>query len=148
VWDDLVRNLAKYPSAVLTVHDSAGYPFSIRCVPRPDAARQVLEVDLPGYVGAQAGPAGLLCHYHDDNLWNMTNFVAYGELEPDGGLEPDGQAWVLRVRRMLEGAGPKNSFRTQLRPRASAKRYIAKHDMQWPPVPWDRLHAIYQEARR
>jgi hypothetical protein len=142
VWDDLVRNLAKYPSAVLTVHDSAGYPFSIRCVPRPDAARQVLHVDLPGYVRAKAGPAGLLCHVHDDNLWNMSNVVAYGELEHHA----DG--WVFRARRMIEGAAPRNSLRTQLRPRASAKRYIAKHGMQWPPVPWDRLHAIYEDARR
>ena len=142
MWDDLVRNLAKYPSAVLTVHDSAVYPFSIRCVPRPDAARQVLVVDLPEYVEAQPGLAGLLCHVHDDDLWNMTNFVAYGELEQDA------DAWVFRARRMIEGAAPRNSFRTQLRPRASATRYIEKHGMQGPPVPWDRLHSIYQEARR
>lgn len=142
MWDDLVRNLAKYPSAVLTVHDSAGYPFSVRCVPRPDAARQVLVVDLPEYVRAQPGPAGLLCHYHDDNLWNMRNVVAYGELEQDA------SGWVFRASRMIEGAAPRNSLRTQLRPRASAKRYIDRHGMAWPPVPWDRLHAIYQEARR
>lgn len=142
MWDDLVRNLARYPTAVVTVHDATGYPFSIRCTPRPDPARHVLQVDLPEYVHAQPGPAGLLCHFHDDNLWNMTNFVAHGELEADG----DG--WVFHVRRMVEGAAPRNSLRTQLRPRASAKRYLDRHGMDWPEVPWDRLHAIYRDARR
>ena len=142
MWDDLLRNLGRYPTAVLTVRDAAGYPFSLRCVPRPDAARQVLEVDVPTYARARPGAAGLLCHSHDDNLWNMRNVVAYGELEPDG------EGWVFRVRRMIEGAAPRNSLRTQLRPRASAKRYVERHGMDWPEVPWDRLHAIYREARR
>lgn len=142
MWNDLVRNLARYPDAVLTVTDGAGYPFSIRCVPRPDPVREVLEVDLPASVDACVGPAGILCHFHDDRLWNMTNFVAYGELEPDD----DG--WVFRARRLIEGAAPRNRLRTQLRPRASAKRYIEKHGMDWPPVPYAQLRAIYEEAQR
>lgn len=142
MWDELVRNLAKYPTAVLTVTDRAGYPFSIRCVPRPDARRRALAVDVPDYVDAREGPAGLLCHVHDDNLWNMRNFVAHGDLERDG----DG--WVLRVRRVVEGAAPRNSLRSQLRPRASAERYLERRGMDWPDVPWDRLHAIYREAQR
>lgn len=142
MWDDLVRSLARYPTVVLTVLDGAGYPFSIRCVPRPDPAGRVFAVDVPGYVGARAGPAGLLGHVHDDDLWNMSNVVAYGELERDG----DG--WGFRARRTVEGAGPRNSLRTQLRPRGSARRYIRRHDLEWPEVPWDRLHTIYVEAQR
>jgi hypothetical protein len=46
-WDDLVRSLARYPTAVLTVNDATGYPFSVRCVPEPDPARQVLKVTMP-----------------------------------------------------------------------------------------------------
>ena len=82
MWDDLVRNLSKYPTAVLTVTDAAGYPFSIRCVPEPDPDRQVLRVNLPAYIDVQAGPAGLLCHFHDDLLWNQTHLVAMAHSSP------------------------------------------------------------------
>jgi hypothetical protein len=143
MWDDLVRNLGKYPTAVLTVTDAAGYPFSIRCVPEPDPARQILKVDLPGYAHAQAGPAGLLCHFHDDRLWNQTNFVAYGRLERDG------SAWVFRATRLIEGTGAGMSFVRQVRSgRSSAKRYLARRGLDWPQVPWGRLRAIYKKARR
>lgn len=142
MWDELVRNLASYPSAVLTVQDGAGYPFSIRCTPQPDAAREVLRLRVPHYVDAREGPAGLLCHVHDDDLWSMRNFVAYGDLERDG------EGWVFRARRLVEGAGPRNRLRTQLRPAGAARRYLEKRGMDWPEVPWDRLHAIYREARR
>ncbi len=141
MWGDLVRSLGRYPTVVLTVLDGAGYPFSIRCVPRPDAVRQVLVIDVPDYVDAQPGPAGLLGHAHDDNLWNMTNVVAYGELQRDD----DG--WLFRARRLVEGAAPRNRLRTQLRPRVSAERYVEKRGIEWPEVPWDRLHTIYEEAR-
>jgi hypothetical protein len=143
MWDDLVRNLGKYPTAVLTVTDAAGYPYSIRCGPEPDPAGQVLKMTLPGYVDARAGPAGLLCHFHDDLLWNQTNFVAYGALEPDG------SGWVFRATRLIEGSGAGMSFVRQVRSgRSSAQRYLGKHDLSWPKVPWARLHAIYEKAQR
>jgi len=143
VWDDLVRSLAKYPTAVLTVTDAAGYPFSLRCVPEPDPARQVLKVTLPPYLHVQAGPAGLLCHFHDDLLWNQTNFVAYGALEPDG------SGWVFRAARMIEGSGAGMGFVRQVRSgRSSARRYLDRRGLSWPQVPWARLHAIYEQAQR
>jgi hypothetical protein len=143
MWDDLVRNLGKYPTAVLTVTDAAAYPFSIRCVPEPDPDGQVLRVNLPAYVDVQTGPAGLLCHFHDDLLWNQTNFVAYGVLERDG------SGWVFRPTRLIEGAGAGMSFMRQARGgRSSAQRYLDKRGLAWPTVPWARLHAIYEKAQR
>lgn len=142
MWDDLVRKLSDYSSAVLTVHDADGYPFSVRCDPEPDAARQVLEVAIPDYVDARVGRAGLLCHFHDDELWNQTNFLAYGDLERDD----DG--WIFRPTRLIEGAGAGNSLLPQMRFGKSAERYLDRHDMDWPDVPWARLRAIYREAQR
>jgi hypothetical protein len=143
VWDDLVAGLRKYPTAVLTVTDAAGYPFSIRCVPEPDPDRQVLKVTLPGYVDAQAGPAGLLCHFHDDLLWSQTNFVAYGALERDN------SGWVFRATRLIEGAGAGMGFLRQVRTgRRSAQRYLDKRGLSWPQIPWSRLHTIYEKAQR
>ena len=143
MWDDLVRDLGTYPSAVLTVTDAAGHPYSIRCTPEPDPARQVLRVTVPAYVHAQAGPAGLLCHFHDDLLWSQTNFVAFGALEPDG------TGWVFRATRLIEGAGAGMSLLRQLRGgRRGAQRYLDKRGLSWPPVPWARLRAIYEKAQR
>jgi hypothetical protein len=143
MWDDLVRNLGKYRTAVLTVIDAAGYPFSIRCVPEPDPDRQVLRVNLPADIDVQAGPAGLLCHFHDDLLWNQTNFIAYGALEPDA------SGWVFRATRLIEGAGAGMGFMRQVRGgRSSAQRYLDKRGLSWPSVPWARLHALYEKAQR
>lgn len=142
MWDDLVRSLGDYPTAVLTAIDATGYPFSIRLVPQPDPARQVLAVLLPEYVHAQTGPAGLLCHFHDDLLWKQTNFAAYGELEPDD------ESWIFRPVRVIEGAGAGNSLLPQMRFRKSAKRYVGRHGMEWPAVPWDRLKTLYRRAQQ
>lgn len=143
MWDDLVRRLARYPSVVLTVVGSDGYPFSIRCVPVPDVARKVLRITLPAYVDVQPGPAGLLGHFHDDALWNQTNVVAYGVLEPDG------EAWIFRANRHIEGAGAGMSAFRQLRGgRAAAQRYLDRRGLPWPQIPWARLHATYDRARQ
>jgi hypothetical protein len=100
-------------------------------------------VTLPPHMDAQPGPAGLLCHFHDDLLWNQTNFVAYGALERDD------SGWVFRATRMVEGAGAGMSFLRQVRSgRRSAQRYLDRHGLDWPQVPWARLHAIYEEAQR
>ena len=142
MWDDLMRHLGKYPTAIVTVIDADGYPFSIRCVPEADEARQVLRVALPGYVHAQAGPAGLLCHFHDDLLWKQTNFIARGTLEPDGPY------WAFTPARLIEGAGAGMSLTRQLRTgRRSAKRYLERHGLSRPRVPWTRLSAIYKKAQ-
>ena len=142
MWDDLVRSLGNYPSAILTVVDDSGYPFSVRCVPEPDPVRQVLKVVLPGYVHARPGRAGLLCHFHDDLLWKQTNFVVHGELETDGG------GWIFRPTRLIDGAGAGNPLLPQMRFRSSAKRYIDRHGMDWPQVPWARLRALYRKAQQ
>ena len=142
MWDDLIRNLGDYPTAVLTAIDAAGYPFSIRLVPQPDPARKVLAVPLPEYVRVQAGPAGMLCHFHDDLLWKQTNFVAYGEIESDD------KGWLFRPVRVIEGAGAGNSLLPQMRFRKSAKRYVDRHGMVWPTVPWDRLKRLYKKAQQ
>ncbi len=143
MWADLVRHLARYPSAVLTGLDADGYPFSLRCVPEPDAAQQALRVVLPDCAPLQAGPAGLLCHYHDDQLWNQTNFVVRGTLEP----AEDG--WLFRPTQLIEGAGAGMSpIRQILDGRSAARQYLAKRGLSRPRIPWEALHAIAARARQ
>jgi hypothetical protein len=143
MWDDLLNKLKKYPSAVLTAMDSNGYPFSIRCVPEPDSSTQTLKLPLPDYVDLKPGPAGLLCHYHDDQLWNQTNFVARGMLTQESGQ------WIFKVSTIIEGAGAGMSLIRQLRHgRRTAKRYLEKRGLSRPKIPWAELAAIYKRAQQ
>ncbi len=142
MWDRVISHLPKYPSAVLTAMDEEGYPYSLRCSPEVDSTRQVLVLALPGYVSLLSGPAGLLCHYHDDLLWNQTYFVLRGTLE-----NLEGQ-WVFRPSQFLEGAGAGMSLIRQIREgRRAARQYLVKRGIERPRIPWDRLKAIYEHAR-
>ena len=143
MWAEVVKHLARYPTAVLTSLDAEGYPFSVRCVPEPVAAEQALRLALPGYVAWQSGPAGLLCHQHDEQLWNQTNFVLRGRLEPAAG------AWLFRPTQLIEGAGAGQNPLGQVRDgRRAAQRYLDKRGLQRPRIPWDQLHAIYARAQK
>jgi hypothetical protein len=143
MWTKVVKHLARYPSAVVTAPDSGGYPYSLRCVPEPLPAQQVLRLPVPGDVPWQPGPAGLLCHWHDDELWNQTNVVLRGTL-----ARADG-AWLFRPTQVIEGAGAGMSALRQMRDgRRAAQRYLARLGLSRPRVPWDQLHAIYARAQK
>src|SRR5262245_3090977 len=109
MWPEIVKHLARYPSAVVTGLDAGGYPYSLRCVPEPLAAQQALRLRLAGDVPWQTGPAGLLCHWHDDQLWNQTNVFLRGTL-----AQADG-AWLFRPAQLIEGAGAGMSALRQVR---------------------------------
>ena len=99
MWDEIMKHLADFSSAVLTGVDQAGYPFSVRCKPEPDADEQVLRVQVPEYTNIQPGPAGLLCHKHDEQLWNLKSFILRGSLER--GVN----GWIFCPHRFTPGAG-------------------------------------------
>src|SRR5439155_8514181 len=65
MWREITRHLGSYPSAVLTGYDASGYPFSVRCRPKVDAAARIIRVDVPAEAGLKPGPASLLCHSHN-----------------------------------------------------------------------------------
>lgn len=143
MWDKVTRHLAKYPSAILTGIDSQGYPYSVRCVPQTDSAQQVLRITLPAYVELQPGPAGLLCHYHDDRLWQQTNFVLRGRLEHRD------EGWLFKPTQFIEGAGAGMSMIRQIREgRRAAKQYLNKRNLERPRIPWDKLKAIYNRVQK
>jgi hypothetical protein len=143
MWPKTTSQLAKYPTVVLTGLDADGYPFSLRCVPQPDAAREVLHLLLPEYATLQPGPASLLCHYHDDALWNQTNFVLRGTLTHEA------NEWSFKPTQFIEGAGAGMSMFRQIREgRGAAQRYLSKRNLSRLKIPWDQLKAIYDQAQR
>lgn len=80
-----MRRLRTYRSAVLCSLDDEGTPLLRRVRPTADPAQRALLVTEDAEP-LRAGPASLLCHSHDEKLWNLRSMVTVGRLEPrDGG---------------------------------------------------------------
>ncbi len=145
MWDKLLKKLSAFSSAVLSGVDAGGYPYSVRVTPQPDATRQVLRVQLPPEMPIQPGPAGLLCHSHDEQLWNMKSFVVHGQLEQ----QPAG--WEFKPLRLIPGQGMDGflgDMRTLNACRRAAQKYLEKHHLARPKVHWDEIKALRAEARK
>jgi hypothetical protein len=139
MWPDLIHYLPEFPSAVLTGLDAEGYPFSQRCQPQVDSAAQVLRLDLSPDVPVQPGRACLLCHRHDERLWNLKSFVVQGRLERIA------EAWQLRPERFIPGmgiGGIMSYVGFVLNGRKTAARYWRKRGRPKPGVPWRELDEL------
>jgi len=144
VWDEITRHLAGFESAVLTGLDAGGYPYSVRCQPRPDPDARNLRIRLPDHAPIQPGPASLLCHRHDENLWNLKSFLVRGTLVREG------EAWAFHQRRFVPAAGiggPLGVLRFVVGSRGNAKRYLKRRGLSRPRIPWKEINAIKARVR-
>lgn len=144
MWPEIVVEMADFPTAVLTCIDSLGYPFSIRCEPKPDPVSQVLRVQLPEYLQFQPGPAWILCHKHDESLWNLKSLTVKGLLEQDA------QGWLFRPLKYIPGAGIGGLIalvKFVQDGRHSTKQYLEKRHLPRPSIAWDTVHAIWAEVK-
>lgn len=138
MWDEVTKGLAQFPDAVLTGVDADGYPLSIRCQPQVDTPNQVLRVPMQGGVDLRPGPASLLCHSHDENLWKLKAFLVRGRIEPADG------SWVFHPQKFIPGGGmggPLGDLRATVGARRTAKRYLTKRGLARPAIPWDKIKA-------
>jgi len=144
MWDDITKHLKDFESAVVTGVDAEGYPFSVRCWPYPDAAgAEVLRVQLPAGTPIQPGPASLLCHEHDENLWNLKSFLVRGVLSRDE------KGWLFEPLRFIPGAGIGGlpaMARFFIGSRRNARRYLKKRGLARPSIPWDEINAAKEQV--
>jgi hypothetical protein len=138
MWAEIVKNLAKYDSAVLSGVDANGFPFSIRCRPVADPERQVLRIERPSWAPLQPGPAGLLAHSHNEVMWNLVMFNLRGRLEEDG----DG--WLFRPVTIITG-GVSGSVMTIFGNRQRAMEFLKKRNLPRPAIPWDDYKELHKE---
>jgi hypothetical protein len=146
MWADVRRHLQGFSSPVLTGVDADGYPFSIRCAPELDESKQVLRLSLPGWTGIRQGPASLLCHGHNQLLWDLRSFMVRGTLEPTGG-----ETWLFRPTRFVPGiglGGPVGMVRFALAKRRAARRYLERRGLPRPRIDWVQLKALQAGARQ
>jgi hypothetical protein len=144
-WNEMVGHLSDFESVVLTGVDAEGYPYSVRNRPRIDPFERVLLVRLPAGTPVQPGPASLLCHRHDENLWNLKSFLVRGTLARG----EDGE-WTFRPERFVPGAGiggPMAMVRFVAGARKTAGRYLEKRGLPRPRIPWDDINAIKAQIR-
>lgn len=142
MWAELTPFLGAFPSAVLSACDEAGYPASMRTPLVPDTARQLVGVEVPAHMELRPGPASLLLHSHNEQLWDLRILVVRGALERDG------EGWVFRPTAIASGAdtGAMAVLRMLRGCRKSARAYLEKRGLARPAVPWARLIAVKAES--
>ena len=117
----------------MTVVDADGYAVSLRqMAPRYDAQTGELPVMLPETLGVTAGPANLLCHYHDEKLWNLDAIQIKGRLGRRWG------SWVFVSSAFTPPASGQIRTLRQFgkRARASAKNHLEKRGLERPSLNW------------
>lgn len=140
MWAEAARWLGKFNEAVLTTLDADGYPVSVRLNAHGYvAATGELPVTMPETLGAVAGPANLLCHYHDEKLWNLNAIQIMGRLEKRGG------DWVFVTTKFTPPSRwPLWGFIVGLR--RSAQKYLDKRGLGRPEVNWAAVKEIWRRA--
>jgi hypothetical protein len=143
MWTKLMKYLSEFPSAILSGCDNLGYPYSVRCIPIPDANKQVLQLQLSEVAALQPGPASLLCYEHDEWIDNMRSFVVRGTLE-------QGDGWLFRPEQFIPGVGigflggMPNFARES---RRVSKRYLEKRGLSRPQVDWDEVDSLWSKVK-
>jgi hypothetical protein len=138
MWAEVSRHLYQFESSVLSGLDEEGYPFSVRCRPYVSGAG-VLTVWLPPGTPVQPGPASLLCHSHDENLWNLKSFLVRGDLVKDA------TGWTFEPGQFIPGIGIGGlpaMIRFFINSRRKASRYLQERDLARPSIPWDEIYAV------
>jgi len=145
MWSEIKKHHEEFRSAVLTGLDQDGFPFSLRVVPAFDEASQGIALELPAGLDIQPGPACLLFHKHNQNLWNLKSFVLRGVLEQD----PSG--WRLRPQQFIPGmgiGGVASYYRLLKSGRRAARQYLLKRGLPRPTIPWDEYLKMLAEVKR
>lgn len=137
MWKRAKKDLSKYPEAVLNAKDAEGRGVSVRQRELAfDVATGTMPVKLPSSLGAVAGPATLLGHFHDDKVWNMHTMSIRGTLEQRAGQ------WVFvassyqpaRIMDFLRGT------------RVSARKYLERRGLPWPKPNYEVINRLFEEA--
>jgi hypothetical protein len=143
MWTEIEKYVPFFESAVLNASDGDGYPYSVRCRPEQDRPAGIFRIDLAGVTNIQAGPASLLYHSHDEELWNQKIFLLRGRLEKmDHGH-------VFRPEKFVPSigtGGPLGTVNMVLGMRKTTAKYLKNRNLKRPRIPWAEVAALKEEA--
>jgi hypothetical protein len=145
MWHLAAESLGRFPEAIITALSSDGYPISIRQrAPRYDGRTGEMPVLIPERVAVLPGPANVLCHYHNENLWDLQM------LQINGRLERRDDSWIFvsteftpRPRGRL-----KSLWQMARAMRRSSRRYLATRGLARPQVNWTALKHLRPLSQR
>jgi hypothetical protein len=143
MWPEIVKSLGKFPSAVLTGVDRDGYPFSMRCNPQIDESRRVLHILRADDSRIQPGRANLLCHSHNEQLWDLKSFQVLGRIDETE------QSWIFHPERFIPGTGLEGQvgqMKGLFKARQDAAKYLQKHGLARPRINWEEYEKVKKEA--
>lgn len=141
MWAEAAKWLNTFDEAVLTFPDADGYPASVRVgTPGFDAATGRLPVPLSETLRPAEGRAGLLCHSHDEKLWNLKMLQVKGELRSEDG------SWVFVT---TEFTPPSKLAMVDFirNARSSAQKYLDKRGLPRPEVNWAQIKEIQRRVK-
>jgi hypothetical protein len=143
VWAEIEKHLPQFETAVLNARDTEGYPYSVRCRPEQDPPAGILRLDFAEGIDARPGFASLLCHNHDEELWNQKIFLLRGRLERMG----NGYAFAPeKFIPSIGTGGPVGVVRMLLGMRKASAGYLKKRGLKRPGIPWAEVEAVKEEA--
>jgi hypothetical protein len=138
MWAKAAKAVAGFSEGVVTAFDKDGMPISVRQRSLPyDAASGRMPVVLPDALDAVAGPACLVCHFHDDAMWNMR------AIQLKGRLGRDGDRWVF----VTTSFTPPSMIAMIRGIHRSANRYLDKRDLPRPKVAFDVIDRLWEQAK-
>lgn len=139
MWSEAAKRLADYREAIVTALDPEGYPASIRQpAPRYDPATGEFTVEWPSGLAVSEGPAVVLCHSHDEKLWNIRQLQIKGRLE-----RRDDRLVFLSTGFRAPAASQLGIFLRLARDmRKAGKRYLDRRGLKKPIVNWRALNAL------
>lgn len=137
-----LAQLAGYPSAVLATRTDDGTPSLRRVHVTGLGAAGRVRLDVPPDEQLREGPASLLAHAHDEELWSLRSVVVTGEL-----ISAD--VWTFRPERIVGGgdASPVVMLRELGRLRRTAEGYLEKRSLPRPPIAWSSVRALKDDVR-
>ncbi len=145
MWDKIYDALELHHDAVLTGYDEHGFPFSIRCMPVVDRQNRRLNVDVPESSEIQPGKASILMHSHDENLWNLVQFLIRGTLVKTS----EGHYFVpASINGSPHPAGGMDAIKSLRAIRRRGNSYLERHSIQRPTVPWDDIKQLQGRAQQ
>lgn len=139
MWASAAKWIAKFDEGVVNAVDAEGYPLSVRQTSLPyDAATGRLRVVIPESLGAQEGRASLLCHSHDEKLWDLRSILLHGRLERENGA---------RVF-VTTSFTPPSVLQMLKNVRKAATKYLADRGLPTPKVNYDAVARLWEKAAR
>ncbi|MCV7425131.1 hypothetical protein [Mycobacterium montefiorense] len=143
MWQLASESLSEFPEVVVTAVGVEGHPVSVRQhSSRYDAQTGEMPVLIPTSVAPAAGPANLLAHSHDEDLWNLRIVRVTGRLESRG----EGWVFVSTAFTPPSPDGFKSRWQMAKAMRRSSRRYLAARGMAHPKVNWPIINSMQRQA--